>query len=647
MRYENEGSPERGTPSRAMRSNKSFVVGVIGHVDHGKTGLVRALTGMETDRLPEERRRGISIALGFAHFSYKDCVIDLIDVPGHERFVRTMIAGATGFRAILLVVAANEGIKPQTIEHAEIAALLGCRDVIVAVSKTDLVAAEQAVAVGRTTSDLATGLGLHALTPVLTSARTGQGLEHLKRVMTGLLSHTRPLPNDGFCYLPIDRAFSIAGHGTVLTGTLRRGTIEIGAELGLVPNDRSVRVRGLQVRGAATKIAWPGERVAVNLRSVDKTDAHRSMALASRGLFVPSIWLTVELTAARHAAAPISSGAHVRVFFGTSEAGAVVRLLDRDELDPGGSCFAQLRCTPRVAMPVRERLILRAGLRVVAGGCVLDTAAPRLRRRDAAALARLAILARKMPAEIIARELDAAGFRGSRTGALAQVAGLSPEQVQDQLHRLGPVTVGDLAVVPSAVEEVMRAIIAVLKANLTEHPNGLRRDRLQHALKGCAPEVLDLALLRLAQLRRVERAGIIRLRQTEQERARVADESVTLAHLAEFYRRDGLTPQAGEVSDIMVRRSIARLVHDGVLVRVFDHVQKREIVFHREAIEHARRILAPLLADDAGLLVTEAGAALGISRKYSVPLLEHLDAIQFTRRIGDRRVLRRQSTKTG
>jgi selenocysteine-specific elongation factor len=622
--------------------SSALIMGVIGHVDHGKTALVRALTGIETDRLPEERRRGISIALGFAHLPAGDAVIDLIDMPGHERFVRTMIAGATGIAAVLLVVAANEGIKPQTVEHAEVAALLGVRNAIAVVSKCDLVAPEQAAAVAVAAGALAARLGLAGPPPLHVSAVEGTGLPALKQALVDLASHARPPADRGVCYLPIDRAFTVAGHGTVVTGTLRGGAIASGDEVELAPTGRRVRVRGLQVRGVGVPAATPGQRVAVNLRAVDTAAARPGLALAAPGLLVPSSWLTVELRAAPSAPSPLAGATKLRLLFGTSEADATLRLLDRAELAAAETCFAQLRCVPRVAVPVGERVVLRltSPLRVVAGGRVLDAGAQRLRRADSAVLDWLALLARETHDEIVRAALARAGARGASLIALARLAGVSPRRAEAALRGAPNVLAGGIAVAIPALDAAQSDVLRVLERATPAHPRGLSRDQLRAALPGCGSEVLDLALARLAAKGRIERTSRIRLIRVEQEQARKLGEDALAAALAESFRRAGLSPPTEKPADVATRRALDRLVREGVLVRAPDRVQKREILFHQEAIDDARRRLRALLATGPGLLVGDAGAALGISRKYSVPLLEHLDAIQFTRRVGDRRLMR-------
>ncbi len=451
-----------------------MVVGVIGHVDHGKTALVRALvralTGMETDRLAVEQRRGISIALGFAHLMAQGVAVDLIDMPGHERFVRTMVSGATGVDAVLLVVAANEGIKPQTVEHLDITGLLGLGRVVVAVSKVDLVDAARAEAAAQEVSMLARDAGLTVCGTVLTSASTGQGIDALRAALAAAVAPRPTGAEDGFPYLPIDRVFSVPGHGTVATGTLRRGPLAVSDDVALAPGGRAVRLRGLQVHGSRTSVAQPGQRVAANLRDVEPGQIAR---------------------------------------------GAVLR----PEFD-----------------------------RTVAG----------------------------------------------------------------------------------------------VSAALAGQEQGLPLDRLAAALPWAGRGVLKDAVAELVRRGALVRAGgSVRVHAPQRDQARASEEAVSAGRLAEALRQGGLSPPdpASVAPGPQTRRLVDRLIKEGVVVLAVDKVQKREVLFHSEAVELAKRRLAPLLAGGPGVLVGEAGAALGISRKYCVPLLEHLDAIRFTRRIADRRVL--------
>ena len=622
-----------------------LVLGVIGHVDHGKTALVRALTGMETDRLPEERARGISIALGFAHAAVDGVEIDFVDMPGHERFVRTMVSGATGIGAVLLVVAANEGIKPQTVEHVEVAALLGVARAVIAVTKADLVTPESAAEAGRAAADLAARAGLDAAPPVRVCAPAGTGLDALRAALAAAGRGLPELVDHDAPWLPVDRAFTRPGHGTVVTGTLRRGRLEPEGDWVLAPAGIPLRLRGLQVHGTTAPSAPPGSRVAVNLRGVELAEVPRGCALARPGRLVASDWLTVELRATPDAA-PLAGGVRLQLLYGTDEVEVRVRLLDRDVLAPGAVAPAQLHLARPAAVPARERFILRRASppATVGGGRVLDPEARRLRRSDPAVLARLRTLAEADADGVLAAELEAAGARGAALDRLARLAGVSPDRAAARLADLAALAVrGDTALTRAAFEAAGVRTLRVLDAEEAARPGPVTRRRLGALLPEVGPPVLDDLLARLAGGGRLRvEGGAVRLVRASQEAARGRAEAVLRARLAEALRRGGLSPPDPDAEGPAreVKRAVDALVREGLLVRTYDRVQKREIVFHREAVEAARRLLAPLLTGE-GLLVKEAGAALGVSRKFSVPLLEHLDAVQFTRREGDRRVLGR------
>lgn len=616
-----------------------MIFGVIGHVDHGKTALVRALTGMETDRLREEQMRGVSIALGFAHAEVERTEIDFIDMPGHERFVRTMVAGATGMQGALLVVAANEGVKPQTREHVDIVALLGVRRAVIAVTKADLVSADVAEAAGREATALLTRVGLPTLPPILTSTVTGQGLDDLRAGLADAARANEKLGDDGFVFLPVDRAFSLMGHGTVVTGTLRRGRLARGDALELPPSGRLVRVRSLQVHGRIVESAPPGQRVAANLRGVEVDEVPRGTALASPGSIDRSEWMTVEVTAAQNAP-ELANGARLNLLIGTSETPARLRLLDRDVMGAGETGLAQLRCAQPVATPARERFILRlpSPAATIAGGRVIEPAAQRRRRFDAQALAYLSRLSRADSTETLALAVEQVSETGAPLAELARLAGISPALAAARLKFLpAERTRTDVVVSRAAFDRVVaKALVVLDEARGVALPVNRLRERL-----GEAGVVLDEVIARLTASGKVRtEGGAVRLVRADQERLRRESETALAARLAETLRRGGLTPPdvSGAAAPSEVKRALDRLVRESLVVRTWDRVQKREIIFHREAVETARRILAPRLATD-GLLVNEAGALLGASRKYSVPLLEHLDAVQFSRRSGDRRVL--------
>jgi selenocysteine-specific elongation factor len=664
----------------------STLIGVIGHVDHGKTALVRALTGQDTDRLPEEKRRGISIALGFAHLPVLTAAaaaasagvaaraasagavgadIDLIDMPGHERFIRTMVSGATGIDAVLLVVAANEGVKPQTIEHVNIAGLLGLRRAVVAVSKADLVAPAQARRVADDATRLLVQSGLEPLPPVLTSASEASGIDDLRGALQGL-TDIQPARNvDGSIYLPIDRAFSIAGHGPVVTGTLRGGCVSIGDTLELLPSRRSVRVRAIQVHGARVDTATPGQRVALNLRDIEIADLGRGMAVAALDTLDLSKWLTISVRAVE-GSPPLKNGMGLRVLLGTGEHDARLRLLDRDVLEAGQTGFAQLHfAEEQVAVPAREHVVLRllSPSQTVAGGKVLETGARRKRRRDPQLLQRLLELQALTPAAIVVAEVQRAALAGTTLRHLARISALTPTNVA-ALLRARPVLVArsgtvvwraDMDALLARIPELLtiRADVAsptnvVPQAKgrppargLTEAA-GLNPSQLLAMVPGTAAPVLEVALTHLRSRGIItERGGHLSLpRPPDAARARLRIESDRGLRIAEALRQGGLNPPSPSaiVTDPQSKRAVDRLLLAGMVVRAIDRAKGREILFHQDAINDAQRLLAPLLDRPPGLLVTEVGEALGISRKYSMPLLAYLDAIRFTVRVADRRV---------
>lgn len=568
---------------------KRIVVGVIGHVDHGKTALVKALTGIDTDRLPEERQRGISIALGFAHFEAAPGVmVDLVDMPGHERFVRTMVAGATEIDAVLLVVAANESIRPQTIEHTRISSMLGIAHAVVAVAKCDLVTAEDARMVAAAAQELLAGSGIADAPFVMTSSRNGLGIDDLGRVLADLAGHAAVHATDGNAYLPIDRAFSVAGHGPVVTGTLRGAALATGDTLELLPSGAPVRVRSVQVHGARVQSALPGQRVAVNLRGVDNGDLARGMALSAPGALEVTEWLTIALQACR-GAHELRNGQRLRALSGTGEAAARLRLLDRDVLLPGEAALAQLRVPAGVAVPVREAVVVRVqgAAGTVGGGIVLDAQNRRMRRHDVKVLERLHRLRDAPPATIMADEIAACGSGGTTLRQLARLTGLAQWRVAEMLAELPVTVIKGGAVVPDAEIE--------------------RRKRL--ALRPDAAH-----------------------NQGDAERATA---------IAAALQQAGLAPPLPKeiVTDAAAHRAVERLLRSGTLIRAIDRAKGKELLFHADAITAALTRLSPLLGDGAGMLVGEITEALGITRKFAMPLLDHLDGIGFTRRVGDRRIL--------
>ena len=631
---------------RSVIALKTLLVGVIGHVDHGKTALVRALTGVETDRLKEERARGVSIVPGFALLAADRGEIDLVDLPGHERFVRAMVSGATGMRAVLLAVDAHEGIKPQTVEHLEIARLIGVRRGVLALTKCDLATPEAIAARSGEIAAAASRAGIEAGPVIATSTVTGTGLADLKAALASLLDDAAPGIDDGFPYLPVDRAFSRAGFGTVVTGTLRRGPLAVGDMVEIVPGGRIAAVRGLQIHGRPVERAEPGRRTAVALRGVGLDEIGRGQALSMPGLLAPSQWLDVAITAAASADGPLAGGTACRLLFGTTEVEARLRLFDRDGLEPGASTQAQLHLAEPVAVPAREPFVLRLDSPsvTVAGGRILDPASRRRRRRDPRIAADLAALAAGNAGDALTVRLGQAGAAGATLPDLARLAGAAPDRVRRLLADAGAREIGDRHIGAAAFEALRCGVLAALAQHHRDYPmeHGIAVERLSRAL--ALPEALTGTVLRvLVDTGAVAQAGSL-WRRAEFDPAR--NESEAARRLEEMFRRAGLNPpdESDAVGrDVRRREALTYLVGAGTVIRAIDRVQRRAVLFHREAVAGARTRLIEAFPNagtpDAGFLAREAGATLGISRKFSIPLLEHLDATGFTRRAGDRRVI--------
>lgn len=625
-----------------------FLVGTAGHIDHGKTALVRALTGIDTDRLPEEKRRGITIDLGFAHAEWDGVRVSFVDVPGHERFVRNMLAGAGGIDAVLLVVAADESVMPQTREHFEIVRMLGIRRGIVAVTKTDRVAPDL---VGLTTSDVADlirGSPLAGAPIVAVSARTGEGLEQLKRALVGL---ALPAAEEGRAAravrLPIDRAFTIAGFGPVVTGSLVSGTISREQKLELLPDRRLVRVRRIEVHGRETAEARAGERVSVNLAGVELEDLGRGRVLASPGAFATSALLTARVDLLP-TSPPLESGHRVSLHHFSSEARASLRVLGGRRIEPGGSARAQLRLSAPLAFAPGDRFVLRrvSPVSTIGGGVVLDALAPPLARRPVDEVS--AFLDRlehgSLPERLllwIAEKREA----GASEGDLAVRAGVPAAEVRKSLA--GGVADGRVRALRRSpdryvAEPVLASLVGKARSEITAYvdagsgavgmPRSTLMSRLLPGAETTWTEAVESALL--------ERGAFV----AAGEEARVPGrddlpgrERELSERIADVFRQRGLSPPSpAEVAQVVQHRPkvveglIGYLVKRGALVRL-----PGGWIIARDAVDD---VVARLRASGKeGIEIAEFKEMFGLSRKLAIPLLEHLDGEKVTRRIGDRR----------
>jgi selenocysteine-specific elongation factor len=629
----------------------SLVVGTAGHIDHGKSTLVRALTGIDPDRLKEEQERGITIDLGFAHYEAEGTTYAFVDVPGHERFVKNMLAGVGGIDCILLVVAADESVKPQTREHFDICRLLRVPAGIVALTKADLVDPDMLELVAIETRELVSGTFLDGAAIVPVSARTGRGLGDLR---AALASVARAVPRtrrpDAPVRMPIDRVFSMKGFGTVVTGTLVAGTIREEAELAVLPAAHRVKVRGIQVHGRRAREARAGQRTALNLGGVDVADLGRGDTLADAETLRPSrtVDAVVELL---QTAKPLKNGARIRLHQGTSELLGRISVARGAAIEPGREAYGRIRLESPAIVTRGDRFILRAYSPpvTIAGGAVLDPDPPRVPIRSAAGVERLARLDPRRQAndEAVAAFVEERGAAGLPPERLISRAGMPQVERAETIARLsqaGRVTdVGPVLVAAPVLTELAGRVVAELTAHHAAQPlsDGMPREELREQLFGRAHvAVFDRVVQDLVA------AGTIVAR----DRLALAGHRVSLSAgearardaVDRAYREAALAPpDAASLAAGLglpradVERMVALLLRQKTLIRVQD------LLFHADALARLKSEIAALKrsGETARIDVAAFKERYGVSRKFAIPLLEYLDRERVTRRVGDSRIV--------
>jgi selenocysteine-specific elongation factor len=641
------------------------VIGTAGHVDHGKTALVRALTGIDTDRLAEERRRGITIELGFAHLALADGeVAGVVDVPGHERFVRAMVAGAGGIDLVVLVVAADEGVMPQTREHLDICRLLGVPRGLVAITKSDLLqglGADWLPLLEAEVRQAVQGTFLEGAPVVPCSALTGAGLPELRDAIARLARQVPPRPADGPLLLPVDRAFSLKGFGTVVTGTIRSGSVAEGDTVALVPpapGAGPLRVRSVQVHGRAVERALAGQRAALNLPGVEPEAVRRGQALAHPEVVPASPMLDAEVTLLAVAPRPLRHRARLLLHLGTAQVEAVVALLDRAELQPGATAPAQLRLAAPVAALPGQRFILRGFATLdgrgatLAGGRVLAVAARRRRRGRPEALAQLEVLARGDDDARVAAVLAMAGPAGLAARALTGRTALAPRELEASLSRLGARGAALLVdrerrlwVSGAVADDLAARLVAAVEAHHRREPLAAGMGR--EALRGVLPPVADPRLFARLLARLVEAgeltAGGDSVRRPDHRAAAPGGAGQAVKErVAEALQAGGLAPPwlselpaACHATPAEVAAVLKLLAAEGRAVRV-----SAELWFDAAAVAALRERLVAFLRERRAITTLEFKALVGATRRHVIPLAEHFDRERVTLRVGEARQLR-------
>jgi selenocysteine-specific elongation factor len=634
---------------------KSVIVGTAGHIDHGKTALVKALTGIDADRLEEEKRRGITIDIGFANLELpmpggETLRLGFVDVPGHERFVRNMLAGVGGIDLVLLVIAADESIKPQTREHFDICRLLSVRRGITVLTKSDAVDAETLEVVRAEVQDFLreSFLGqsnLGAPNPIVAvSSLTGDRIEDLKRELVKVAREIPAKDSGAIARLPIDRVFTMKGFGTVVTGTLVSGTIRKEDELEVFPMGKRVRVRGVQVHGKPAEQAVAGQRTALNLAGATTEDLARGMMLAPASTFHATSRVDVELSLLP-SAKPLKDRARVHFHSYTSETIATVVLYGRKQVTPGENAFAQLRLSEPTLLLPGDRFIIRQFSPVVTsgGGVVVENTPPK-KVKDAAAYAQvLESLGKELRAGTLRVRVTGNGVRGlSIADAVARTGWPSQRIISGASGSAEIVRVGNFFISKPALELVRKDLISALDAFHKHNAlvPGMSKEELRGRFSEVAPEVFAGVFDEAVRVGKIELAGeLVRLagrgvvmKDEEAESKKIIEAAFATAGLKVPALRDVL---AGlKVDKVRAQKIVTLLLRDKILVKISD-----ELVFHRDALLDLRKRMAAEKLKSPRLDVARFKDLTGVTRKYAIPLLEYLDREHVTRRVGDERVI--------
>jgi selenocysteine-specific elongation factor len=629
---------------------KSVIVGTAGHIDHGKTSLVKALTGIDADRLEEEKRRGITIDIGFAHLELpapngEVLRLGFVDVPGHERFVRNMLAGVGGIDLVLLVIAADEGIKPQTREHFDICRLLAVRRGITVLTKSDAVDADTLEVVRLEVEDFLRGSFLDpAHSPIVpVSSLTGAGLDELRSALAKIAQEVSAKDSSALARLPIDRVFTMKGFGTVVTGTLISGTISKEEELEVFPSGNHLRVRGLQVHGAAADRAVAGQRTALNLAAVATEDLARGMTLAPPATFRTTSRLDVALTLLA-SAKPLKDRARVHFHSYTMETIATVHLYGTKLAAPGQQCHAQLRLAEPTLLLPGDRFILRQFSPVVTigGGLVLD-AAPIPKAKNVEEF--LKVLEDAPPETTLEARIARRGPIGLTLSQLTSETGWRSEftiqQLAGAIRRATIRRIGDTFVNASSVDQLMAALLHQVAVFHQANPlvAGIGKEELRSKL-GVQGEIFTTLLDALIRENKLQSAGElvhlpgrgVVMKDEESESKRTIEQAFATAGLKVPSLKEVL---AGlKVDKVRAQKIVTLLLREKTLVKISD-----DLVFHQSALTELRQKVAVLKSTTPKLDIARFKDLAGVSRKYAIPLLEYLDREHVTRRVGDERII--------
>jgi selenocysteine-specific elongation factor len=638
---------------------KHIVMGTAGHVDHGKTALIKRLTGIDTDRLKEEKERGITIELGFASLHLPGgTTVGIVDVPGHERFVKNMVAGAAGIDLVAMVIAADEGVMPQTREHLQICTLLGIRRGVVVVTKTDMVDPDWLEMVQDDIRTFLQGTFLEGAPVVPVSSSTGEGIAGLLSAIEKSVEEIKETQDIGILRIPVDRVFTMKGFGTVITGTLISGSVTLGDDVEFFPVNYRAKVRGIQVHNEAVKTAEAGQRTAVNLQGTDREEIERGTILATPGALKPSLRLDCVYSYLKSAGRKLMNRTVIRLHAGTSEVMARLVLHGRDFLEPGDDGFVQFVLEKPVAVVAGDRFVVRSysPVTTIGGGVIVDPLPAKHKKSETETIGDFEILADEDPLrkiEVIARR---AGIEGITAGMLAVRTGISAKRLSKLLEgmfserRLVLIDRDEQRVLSGIVYENFKEwIIEKISDYHREYPlrEAIAREELRSTPgigSAAGPKIFLIALNDL------EKKGKIVV---EREMLRLADHAVTLdvdmgslrEALSRIYRDGGLAPPtAREIAAMFPdqKKEVASLeqlmLREGEIVRISE-----DLNFHREVLAKLREDYKKMLIRDGEATPATVRELTGLSRKFIIPLMEYFDSTRLTMRAGDKRILRERT----
>ncbi|MBL0713143.1 MAG: selenocysteine-specific translation elongation factor [Desulfosarcina sp.] len=634
---------------------KQIILGTAGHIDHGKTSLIKALTGVDTDRLKEEKERGITIELGFAALDLPGGQhVGIVDVPGHEKFVKNMVAGATGIDIVILVIAADEGVMPQTREHMEICTLLGIRHGFVALTKIDMVDEEWLELAREDVSEFTRDTFLEDQPVIPVSSLTGDGLDNFNRTLEQLCGAIPERKTTGLFRLPVDRVFTIRGFGTVITGSLVSGKIAVGENIELYPAGIRAKVRGLQVHSANVSEALAGQRTAVNFQGLDKSDVLRGFVLARPGTLKPSYMVDIAFNYLNSCAKPLKNRTRVRFHTGTSEIMGNIILIDREALDPGQATVAQIRLDTPVVLVKDDRYVIRSysPVRTIGGGRVLNPVPPKHKRFRAEVIESLSHVQKMAPEEIIAFHARQSGFQGTLFSDLRLVTNLPDKKLESAVNALLSnrrlITVDRDArryIHADAYETLRRQVLDHLSRYHNANPlkAGMPSEELKSKFPGrINPKLPNQVLnhmIRAEEL--ILEDNLIRLAGHQVNLG--VDQAQLKEKIRKAYVQGGITPpyfkeicQELATEPKQAQDVLRLMVENGILVKV-----KEDLYFHGPAIENLKGRLVAFLKENGAITTPQFKDMTGASRKYVIPLAEFFDATKVTIRVGDSRQLRK------